>query len=132
MSYDIKLVDPVTEEVLLLPERHHLRGGTYCLGTVSQFPEGRYVFTGTREAWLNITYNYSEFYYKTLDSDKGIRVLYGMTGREAMPILSRAIAELGIVRHSDYWKSTPGNAGAALADLLTLATALPDGVFRGD
>jgi hypothetical protein len=40
MSYDIRLIDPITKETLELEEPHNLRGGTYAMG-------------GTPEAWLN-------------------------------------------------------------------------------
>jgi len=118
MSYDIHLVDPVTKHVLAIPEGHNLRGGIFASG-------------GTTEAWLNITYNYSWFFKKTL-GEKGIRVLYGKTGAECIPLLESAIAELGTTRASDYWEVTPGNAGAALADLLELCRKVPHGILDGD
>lgn len=46
MSYDIELCDPITGVALELDAPHQMRGGTYALG-------------GTREAHLNVTYNYS-------------------------------------------------------------------------
>ena len=51
MSYDIELKDPVTKRVIELDAVHMMTGGTYAMG-------------GTREAWLNVTYNYSRWYYK--------------------------------------------------------------------
>ena len=51
MSYDIYLTDPVTHEPLKLEAAHHMRGGTYAM-------------SGTTEAWLNITYNYADWYYR--------------------------------------------------------------------
>lgn len=51
MSYDIYLTDPVTHEPLELEATHHMRGGTYAM-------------SGTTEAWLNITYNYADWYYR--------------------------------------------------------------------
>jgi len=120
MSYDIYLNDPKTGQVIELEAPHDLRGGTYALG-------------GTREAWLNVTYNYGSFYRQHIDADKGIRKLYGMTGEQAIPILEKAIAAIGTTeRSSDYWESTPGNACAALEELLTLAKMAPHGVFDGD
>ena len=119
MSYDIRLIDPITGETAIVPDGHDLRGGTYVLG-------------GNDEAWLNVTYNYAQFYYMHLDSEKGIRVLYGMPGAQAIPLLEKAVTALGTNRDSDYWKPTAGNAGAALADLLMLARACPEAVFRGD
>ena len=73
MSYNISLRDPVTHEVLETEEPHQIMDGRFAVG-------------GTRELWLNITYNYADWYYrpgvfaKTKKSSKGIRTIYGMTG----------------------------------------------------
>ena len=118
MSYDIHLKDPATGEVIEFDEKHSITGGTYAIG-------------GTSEAWLNITWNYSKFYYENIDKERGIRSLYGKTGAEAMPILEAVIAKLGTERADDYWAETPGNAGAALADLLALCKMAPHGIIEG-
>jgi len=118
MSYDIRLVDD-KGETIYLPESHALRGGTYALG-------------GTTEAWLNVTYNYSQFFHAALDAEKGIRWLYGRRARDCVAALEKAIAVLGTTTDDDYWRATPGNAGAALNNLLTLARLCPDGIFQGD
>ena len=44
MSYDIYLKDPVTKEVVEVDTPHFIAGGTYAIG-------------GTKELWLNVTYN---------------------------------------------------------------------------
>lgn len=59
MSYDISLVDAVTNEPLHLEFTHQIKGGTYQIG-------------GSDRASLNITYNYSTFYYAVF-GDEGIR-----------------------------------------------------------
>lgn len=134
MSYDIYLVDSVSKEVLLLDEPHHMKGGTYCVG-------------GTKEAHINCTYNYASHFRKVFgDADvelsafdkmfgggeTGIRKLYGMTGAESIPVLERAISELGDDTDDDYWTPTEGNAKRALVQLLALAKMRPDGVWAGD
>ena len=48
MSYDIRLVDPVTKEPLHTKVNHDMRGGMYDMG-------------GTTELWLNITWNYAHY-----------------------------------------------------------------------
>jgi hypothetical protein len=118
MSYDISLADPVTGETLALDNPHRLRGGTYALG-------------GTTDCWLNVTYNYSEHFYRTI-GEKGIRTIYGMSGAESIPVLESAIAQLGDDVDDDYWKPTEGNAKRALHGLLALARLRPDGVWKGD
>ena len=119
MSYDIDITDPKTGEIILFDQAHDLHGGTYQVG-------------GTHKAWINITYNYAPFYYKHIDRLKGIRALYGKTGFEVAQLLVPAIAKLGTERSSDYWEATPGNAGAALADLMQLCLKAPDGIVVGD
>ena len=95
MSYDISLVDPVTKNTLEVDDLHFIQGGTYQLG-------------GTKELWLNVTWNYGDWYRhegvfpvierKNEDGekyiDKGIRSIYGMTGLESIPVLEHAIEVL--------------------------------------
>ena len=118
MSYDIRLNNPVTREVLLLDEPHQMKGGTYIMG-------------GTNECRLNITYNYGKHYYRVF-GEKGIRTIYGMTGAESKPVLRAAINTLSDDVDEDYWKPTEGNAKQALINLLVLAHLRPDGVWYGD
>lgn len=118
MSYDIDLLDPVTKEVIKLDFKHQIRGGTYVVG-------------GTNEASLNITWNYSEFFYKTLGKN-GVRTIYGMTGAESIPILQKAADQLKDDVDEDYWKATEGNAKQALKQLIVLARLRPDGIWDGD
>jgi hypothetical protein len=118
MSYGIRLRDRITGETCV-GEHHYLRGGTYAM-------------CGTDEATLNVTYNYAPHFYRTIDSEKGIRAIYGLTGLESQPVLVAAISLLGHDTDPDYWKPTEGNARAALVDLLTLARAHPQGVWDGD
>jgi len=119
MSYDLELQDPVTGETLELDSAHHMKGGTYCVG-------------GTTKAKFNITYNYSAFFYKYM-GEKGLREIYGMTGAESIPVLQRAIQQLGDDEATEgYWKATEGNAKRALCSLVALAQMRPDGVWNGD
>jgi len=119
MSYDIDLNDPITGNVIEFDTPHQLRGGTYRVG-------------GSNNASLNITYNYSRFYYNVLDEDKGIRAIYGMTGADSIPVLEAAISLLGDDVSEDYWDATEGNAKSALLKLVALAKMRPDGVWMGD
>lgn len=116
MSYDISLCDPVSGDVLEM--EHEMRGGTYQMG-------------GATEAWLNVTYNYADHFYRVL-GDKGIRTIYGMTGAESVPVLADAIEKLCNETDPDYWKPTEGNAKRALCQLLAMARLRPDGKWAGD
>lgn len=102
MSYDISLCDPVTHETLEVDDMHFVAGGTRSIG-------------GTRELWLNVTYNYGHFYYRPeVFGEGGIRSIYGKTGAESIPMLEKAISALGDdVDDSDYWHATEGNANVA-------------------
>ena len=118
MSYDIDLRDPVTHDVLELDEPHDMRGGTYAIG-------------GTREAHLNVTYNYAPIFRREL-GENGIRTIYGMTGAESIPMLEAAAARLADDATGNYWDATEGNAKRALLQLVALAKLRPDGVWDGD
>lgn len=116
MSYDIYLTR--NGETVTVPEKHHVRGGTYQVG-------------GSHKLHLNITYNYSTYFVQALGPG-GIRSLYGQTASEAAPRLASAIMVLGIQASEDYWEATSGNAGKALLDLLGLCAMAPDALIEGD
>ena len=104
MSYDINLKDPITKETIQFDAPHFMRGGTYAIG-------------GTTEAWLSVTYNYAHYYYEATDKDPrfahdevscyyadgtkgpieteyGIRGIYGKTGAESIPMLEDMIRRI--------------------------------------
>lgn len=118
MSYDIYLADPITAEVIQLDEPHQMKGGTYAIG-------------GTRDATLNITYNYGSI-FRNVFGEKGIRTLYGITGEESLALLDLGIAKLGNNEDLDYWKPTEGNVKRSLYQLRALAVMCPNGVWQGD
>ena len=118
MSYDITLNDPVTKKTIEIADAHFMRGGTYAIG-------------GTNRLWLNITYNYCNFYCRVI-GENGIRTIYGMSGAESIPILEKAISALGDDVHPDYWEPTEGNAKQPLFQLLAMAKMRPDGIWDGD
>lgn len=100
MSYDISLCDPVTHEPLKADSTHFIAGGMLAMG-------------GTKELWLNVTYNYGHFYYQPeVFGENGIRSIYGKTGAESIPMLEKAIAALGDdVDDRNYWNATETQAG---------------------
>ena len=118
MSYDIRLKDPITKETIQLDKPHQMRGGTYEIG-------------GTQEAWLNVTYNYSEHYYR-LFGENGISTIYGLTGAESIPLMKEVASKLGDDISDNYWDATEGNAKKALLQLIALAEMRPDGIWDGD
>jgi hypothetical protein len=88
MSYDIYLVEPESEEVVEFDEAHHEAGGTHALG-------------GTREAWINITYNYAPHFYRLL-GEQGIRSIYNRPAGETVESLRAAIDALADDECEDY------------------------------
>lgn len=120
MSYDIRLNDSITKQVLQLNEHHFMRGGTYAVN-------------GTKELWLNITYNYAPVFCRSdVLGEKGIRSIYGITGAESIPILKKAVQVLSDEVDPDYWKATEGNVKKSLCQLLSMAQMRPDGIWGGD
>lgn len=117
MSYDIELVDPVTQKIIELDMPHQMAGGTYAVG-------------GTKELSLNVTWNYARHY--DMMGKKGIREIYGKSGAESIPILEAAIMLLKDDATDNYWDPTEGNAKRPLIQLLTMAKMRPDGIWEGD
>ena len=104
MSYDIELKNKVTGETAKMRHPQYVRGGTVpaklnpMTGELEQAEQA--------EAHINITYNYSHYYYEATDGDPrfahdkvsdgtqgpieteyGIRGLYGKTPAESIPML---------------------------------------------
>ena len=110
MSYDIHLVNPVTEDILELPYAHVMTGGTYA----AEYDESTGEFTPrpSKEASLNITYNYAQYYRLGAAGDErfsetGIRGIYGKTGAESIPMLESMIAKIEEVYKPDgKWITT--------------------------
>lgn len=133
MSHYIELVDPVTREVLETDAPHQMRGCNYVIG-------------GTRDMELSVTYNYGQWYRKSI-GPRGIEEIYGKCGAESIPILKQAIKTLEeskedlsedeIIEYekqevTGYWLPTRENAIKPLYQLLAFAQMRPDGVWEGD
>lgn len=119
MSWDVELIDPVSRETIECEQEHFVQGGTYAIG-------------GTRELWLNITYNYGRIYRRPeiFGKEQGLNILNGKTAAETIPMLKNAIQNLGDDVNPDYWAATEGNAKRALCSLLAFAQMRPDGVWQ--
>ena len=114
MSYWVYLQDKKGEKLTV--GFHDAEGGIYKLG-------------GSVDAELNITYNYSPYYYQQIDKKNGLRWLDGKKAEDCAKRLERAVKALGTEQNDDYWKPTAGNAGYALSVLLAWAKECPDGIF---
>lgn len=115
MSYDVELKDAQNNPCIVA---NFQEGGTQPIG-------------GSEEASLNITYNYSFFYYHFLDHKEGLNWLNGKLAKDCISRLDVA-SELLCQgpAHDDYWAATPANAGKALAILLGWARKYPEAKFE--
>lgn len=141
MSYDIYIKHKSTDETYQFPFKHTITGGTYAVG-------------GTSEAWLNITWNYSKYFYEVTDGDTrfahdevsayyadgttgpveteyGIRGIYGKSVKDGIELIKIMIDRLrtkypdALPDRHDYWASTAGNAIAALDNLMRIGLLAP-------
>lgn len=74
MSYGIYINDPNTGETINIDEKHHIIGSTYKVG-------------GSTELHLNITYNYSPFFYRDNTLGKSTKVYGEKPVNGALPVL---------------------------------------------
>lgn len=130
MSYDVRLIDHTTHKVLEADNPHFMQGGTFCPG-------------GTKELWLNITYNYAAVLCKVLQRDVidqdtgkrttlvGLDAINGIYAAETISMLRKAINSLSDKgANESYWHPTEGNVKKALIQLKALADMRPDGVWE--
>lgn len=118
MSHDLEMVNEngkVFELDKPLPEEEC--GGTYPLG-------------GSTTTKINITYNYSWYYYQFLDKENGIKWLCGKKGKDCVKRLEEAIKPFEKSSPcKDYWCNKPGNCVRPLKILLNWAKLFPEGTF---
>lgn len=55
-----------------------------------------------------------------------------MSGAESIPVLKKAVDNLGDETSPDYWESADGNVKKALLQLIAMAKLRPDGIWDGD
>ena len=119
MSYDIEYKNQESNNFVL--DEPIQEGGTQVLG-------------GNPDSWMNVTYNYSWYFYQFLDKKEGIRWLYGKKGKDCIERLKKAIKpfEEDQPYEKDYWANTPGNCVRPLKIFLSWCEKWPEGVFEGD
>ena len=83
---------------------------------------------GSTRAELSVTYNYSHHLAEGLGMH--FPELDGLSASEVVGLLQEGIDLLGTKRAEDYWESTPGNAGAALATMADWSRQHPGAVWR--
>lgn len=105
MSYDINIINKNTEETMYLHQPQFIRSGT--VPAELNPATGRLEQSQQREASINITYNYSHYYYEATEGDErfahdgipgtteyGIRGLYGKNMRESINMLCDMIERI--------------------------------------
>lgn len=115
MSYDIELINKETKEVAKMEHPQYIRGGT--VPAKMNMETCRLEHDIQVEARINITYNYSRYYYEATEGDErfahdevsayyadgttgpietqyGIRGLYGKTPSESIPMLMSMIINI--------------------------------------
>lgn len=85
---------------------------------------------GNVDASINLTWNYSKFYYDVVDKKKGLKWISGKKAKNTISRLTKAVKALGVDFSGDYWIATPGNAGKALATLLSWAKIHPEAIWE--
>lgn len=94
------------------------------------FEGGTRNILGSDEASINVTYNYSKYYYKWINKEEGIRWLDGKKAKDTIKVLHIAINNLSEEESDDYWEATEGNARKPLMRLLQWANECPEGIWR--
>lgn len=124
MSYDISYYQKETynniEQRELIKVAPFIASG----GTVrAELLDGKLVPAIIEDCEINITYNYAPFYYKHIDSELGIRWLYGKTGEEVKKRLEEAIFHLGINKDTTpFWQI---NVDFTIGSILKKTNLLP-------
>lgn len=112
MSYDCDLVNPKTKAIALLPFKLNFRNANMVVG-------------GTDMASQNITFNYADILRKVMPP-KGIWSLNGITAKDSIKVLTKAMYQLKDDIDEDYWKPTEGNVKIALTQLLEMTVLVPE------
>lgn len=113
MSYWIYLED---EYGVVLPTIFPAHGGTYKVGTA--------------ECELNVTFNYSPFFY-TIWNEKGLGHFHGMRGYQVSRIINAVLQMYPKdVPSTDYWNPTWGNARRVLITMQQWSEGHPHGIWR--
>lgn len=82
MGYSLWLEDKETEQMCRRKEPEVDLGNVLCIG-------------GSDLMEFNITYNYKPYYHNTKGFEKdGIRTIYGLTGKESLPLLKRLAEDI--------------------------------------
>lgn len=106
MSYDIELIDRKTKEVVMLENPFYVRGGN--VRAEIDPVTNKLVQAKEIEAHINITYNYSHYFYEATEGDErfavkdsdtgevsyGIRGIYGKTPFESVSMLNDMIKRI--------------------------------------
>jgi hypothetical protein len=75
----------------------------------------------------------AQHFYPTIDAMNGIRAVYGLTGKQTMPLFETALNQLNAVDNSPkVFDPTLENAKEALRHLIKIAKHNPRCIWGGD
>ena len=117
MSYNVSLNHDVGIEQV---PRHNE-------GSMQQYGlDGR---EGTVSAEISVTFNYNPIYQQV--TGKSLKeMLNGLPAWVTVRVLTKVVTACGTLKDDDYWKATPGNAGAIAALLLDWARLHPEAMWK--
>ncbi len=84
---------------------------------------------GSTSAWMNLTYNYSPFYYKLFPEDMDLKWIRAKKAGDTIEVMRAVLAKLGEETSDSDWDPTSGNAGHALKTLKAWHEQHPDGLW---
>ena len=124
MDYDIHFCEPVTGK----PIRFEVMRSHRCSSTEESDTE----LPVLESAHLAVSYEYAKLFLEVIDSDAGIRWLFGRTGEECAPRLVGALVRLQGRPARNSGVPDLRFAERVLYRALAYAQLRPDGVFRGN
>ena len=84
---------------------------------------------GTTAAEISVTGNYDPIYQQV--TGKNLRkMLDGLLAWVTVHVLTKVVTACGTLKDDDYWKATPGNAGAIAVLLLDWARLHPNAIWE--
>jgi hypothetical protein len=148
MGYGIQLVRGKSRAKIRARLGDIPKGGTYRMGGADEE-------ISDQDLSFHITYNYSWYFYETIDKEKGVRAIYGMKGKDARKLLEAAIPKLNDMieketrtgkvlsqswgkdkeydpASTNYWDTNARNAKKAVEGLINLCLIAPTFTFQGD
>ncbi len=149
MGYEIRLIRNGSKSKLrLITDKELPKAGQFALRDANSV-------LSEDDLELYVTYNYSWYFYNGIDKEKGLRVIYGLKAKDAIPILEAALPKIDKFiekerktkkvlsttwgkgeaydeADTNYWSVSAKNARRAVENLIVLGRLAPYFTFTGD